>query len=166
MAPMKPRVYVETSIISYLAARPSRDLVTAARQQVTHELWARKAADFELWVAEAVVNECGGGDPDAAARRLELLRDLPLLGVDEGAVELAEALVARVPLPEKAAADALHIAIAVTSGMDYLLTWNCTHIANAVLRDGIEAVCREHGHEPLVICTPDELLAEEEGTDG
>ena len=163
---MKPRVYVETSIISYLAARPSRDLVTAARQRLTHEFWTRKAADFDLWVSEAVVNECRGGDPDAAARRLELLRDLPLLGVAEGAVELAEDLVSRVPLPEKAAADALHIAIAVTNGMDYLLTWNCTHIANAVLRNRIEAVCREHGHEPLVICTPDGLLAEEEGMDG
>jgi hypothetical protein len=158
---MKPRVYLETTIPSYLTAWPSRDLVRAAHQQITRDWWDRRRAEFELYISQVVLRECQAGDATAAAERLKILQDLPLLEQTEEATRLAQALVERVPLPERAAVDALHVAIAAVHGVDYLLTWNCTHIANATLRDPIESVCRENGYEPPAICTPDELLAEE-----
>jgi hypothetical protein len=158
---MKPRVYLETTIPSYLTAWPSRDLVRAAHQQITRDWWDRRRAEFELYISQVVLRECQAGDATAAAERLKILQDLPLLEQTEQATRLAQALVERVPLPERAAVDALHVAIAAVHGVDYLLTWNCTHIANATLRDPIESVCLENGYEPPAICTPDELLAEE-----
>jgi hypothetical protein len=158
---MKPRVYLETTIPSYLTAWPSRDLVRAAHQQITRDWWVRRRAEFELYISQVVLSECQAGDATAATERLKILQDLPLLEQTEEATRLAQALVDRVPLPERATVDALHVAIAAVHGVDYLLTWNCTHIANAKLRDPIESVCRENGYEPPTICTPDELLAEE-----
>ena len=159
---MKPRVYLETTIPSYLTVWPSRDLVRAAHQQITRDWWDRRRAEFELYISQVVLRECQAGDATAAAERLKILQDLPLLEQTEEATRLAQALVDRVPLPERAAVDALHVAIATVHGVDYLLTWNCTHIANATLRDPIESVCRENGCEPPAICTPDELLAEKD----
>ncbi|MHB1424017.1 MAG: type II toxin-antitoxin system VapC family toxin [Gemmataceae bacterium] len=158
---MKPRVYLETTIPSYLTAWPSRDLVRAAHQQITRDWWDRRRAEFELYTSQVVLRECQPGDATAAAERLKILQDLPLLEQTEEATRLAQALVDGVPLPERAAVDALQVAIEAVHGVDYLLTWNCTHIANARLRDPIESVCRENGYEPRTICTPDELLAEE-----
>jgi hypothetical protein len=155
---MKPKVYLETTISSYLTARPSRDLVTAAHQQITREWWDTRRHAFDLFVSQMVIDEASAGDPDAAARRLEVLAPLSLLDPRAEGADLAQALIEQVPLPIGAAADALHIAIAVVNGMDYLLTWNCTHIANAVLRSQIETVCRSKGFEIPIICTPDELL--------
>ncbi len=155
---MKPRVYVETTVPSYLAAWPSRDLVRAAHQQLTREWWNRRRNDFELFVSQAVLKECKG--PVAAAERLSFIERSPLLEQTEAATNLARALLEQVPLPDKAAVDALHIAISAIHGMDYLLTWNCTHIANAAFRIPIEAVCRSSGFEPPAICTPEELLEE------
>jgi hypothetical protein len=136
-------------------------LVRAAHQQITRDWWDRRRAEFELYISQVVLRECQAGDPTAAAERLKILQDLPLLEQTEEATRLAQALVDRVPLPERAAVDALHVAIAAVHGVDYLLTWNCRHIANATLRDPIESVCRENDYEPPAICTPDELLAEE-----
>src|SRR5262245_7033557 len=161
---MKPRVYIETTIPSYLQAWPSRDLVRAAHQQLTREWWDRRRGDFELFISELVRQECAAGDAAAAKERLQAIANLPILGVSAPAATLANTLLAEVPLPKKAALDALHIAIAVLNGMDYLLTWNCTHIANATLRSRIEAICRKLGHMPPIICTPEELL--EEKNDG
>lgn len=157
---MNPKIYLETTIPSYLTARPSRDLVTAAHQQITREWWDTRRHAFALFVSQMVLDEAGAGDPEAAARRLTVLTPLPLLNPHEEEAELAQALLEHVPLPASAAADALHIAIAVVNGMDYLLTWNCTHIANATLRSRIEAVCRSKGFEVPIICTPEELLEE------
>jgi len=111
-----------------------------------------------LFVSEAVVAECSVGDPQAAQERLDLLGDIPVLDVTEEAENLAEELVKHVPLPEKAKVDALHIAIATVNGMDYLLTWNCTHIANAAFQHRIEAICRFAGFDPPTICTPQQLM--------
>jgi len=155
---MKPRVYLETTVASYLTAWPSRDLVTAAHQQITRDWWQRRRGHFDLFISQIVLDEASAGDPDAAARRLEVLDEFPLLNPTEETAELVKALMDRVPLPEKAAVDALHIAIAVVNGMDYLLTWNCTHIANATLRGRIESICRSKGYEAPIICTPEELL--------
>ena len=153
---MRPRIYLETTIPSYLTAWPSRDLVRAAHQQITREWWARRGA-FELYASRLVVQECQAGDPQAAADRLAALAGVPLLEQTPEAASLAEALLRGVPLPEQAASDALHIAITAVHGLDYLLTWNCTHIANVTLRPRIEAVCRAAGYEPPLICTPEEL---------
>jgi hypothetical protein len=157
---MKPRIYLETKIPSYLTAWPSRDLVRAAHQQITREWWERRQ-DYELFVSQLVIREC-----EAAAARLEALEGLPLLEQGEEAQSLARALLDRVPLPDRATADALHIATAAVHGMDYLLTWNCTHIANAALRGRIEVVCRDAGFEPPAICTPEELPGGEDDERG
>lgn len=154
----KPRVYLETTIASYLTAWPSRDLIMAANQETTREWWTNRRDAFELFVSQTVIKESSAGDQDAAQRRLEFLKPFPRLDITEEVESLAAKLIADVPLPPKAQADALHIAVAAVNKMNYLLTWNCTHIANATLRSRIEAVCRSEGYEPPVVCTPQEML--------
>ena len=155
---MKSKVYLETTIPSYLTSRPSRDLVTAAHQQITHEWWDTRRHDFDLFVSQMVIDEASAGGPEAATRRLEVMASLPLLDPQTEGIALAQMLSNHLSLPPRAAADALHIAIAVVNGMDYLLTWNCTHIANAALRGRIEVACRSRGFSVPIICTPEELL--------
>jgi hypothetical protein len=155
---MAERVYIETSIISYLAAHPSRDLIVAARQQITHEWWNRRRLEFEVYVSEIVVAEAAAGDADAARRRAQWMVDIPSLGILDEATALARQLVHAAGLPDRAAVDALHISVAACHGMHYLLTWNSTHIANAEFRPKVERACRDNGYEPPVLCTPDELM--------
>jgi len=157
---MKPKIYVETTIISYLAARPSRDLITAAHQQVTQEWWENRRADFDLFVSQLVIQEATAGDEQAVQRRQQVLEELALLQLNEEAVALARTLIDEGALPDKAVGDALHIAIATVHGMDYLLTWNLKHLANAAMRNAITLTCRARNYEPPVICTPEELLEE------
>ena len=154
---MRPKAYLETTIPSYLTAWRSRDLIRAAHQEATREWWESRSR-FELFVSQVVVRESAGGDPEAATQRLQALAGIPILDVTEDAEALANELTARGPLPRKAAIDALHIGVATVHGMDYLLTWNCRHIANAATRGEIEAVCRENGLAPPTICTPLELM--------
>jgi len=159
-------IYVETSIFSYLAGRPSRDLLVAARQQLTHMWWQRRRAAFDLYVSQLVLDEVRAGDPEVARRRVALVADLPLLDLTPEVAELAAALIERLRLPPRSAADAAHIAVAAYHGMDFLLTWNSAHIANAELRRKVEQVCRERGYSIPVLCTPDELMGEiDNGTD-
>ena len=157
---MKPKIYVETSVVSYLTARPSRDLIVAANQQITQEWWQVRRTEFELYVSQMVVQEASSGDPTAAQQRLQVLDETPLLELTEDAVTFAEKLVQDGALPSNAVEDALHIAVAALNGMDYLLTWNFKHLANATMRYRIEQVCRQMGYEPPIICTPQELLEE------
>ena len=154
---MGPKVYLETTIPSYLTAWPSRDLVKAAHQQITREWW-QKRVQFDLYISQLVLREASGGDAEAARLRLETLKGIPVLALSPAASGLAQQLVQQGPLPETAVADALHIGIATVNGMDYLLTWNCAHIANAAIRHRIEAVCRASGYQPPVLCTPEELM--------
>jgi hypothetical protein len=162
---MKPKVYLETTIVSYLTAWPSRQIVMAANQEITRDWWADDRQNYDLFVSQIVLDESSAGDPDAAQRRWELLKDLPRLVISEEAVNLARELAAGLRLPTKAKADALHIAISAANAMDYLLTWNCSHIANAKFRLPIEDACRQAGYEPPVICTPQELLERREDHD-
>ena len=157
-AARNPRVYVETSVISYLTARPSRDVVVAAYQEVTREWWRNARSRFALFVSELVVAEAGTGDPEAARARLEIIETLPRLGATVEAKELARHLLDFRAVPREAGDDAAHIAIAVTNGVDFLVTWNFRHIANATMRTSIEDACRRSGYTPPVICTPNELL--------
>ncbi|MEW6744465.1 MAG: type II toxin-antitoxin system VapC family toxin [Planctomycetota bacterium] len=156
---MNPKTYIETSIVSYLTALPSHDLIRAAQQQVTRDWWATRGS-FDLFASQFVLDEAAAGDEGAAASRLATLQEAALLEVTEEAILLAESLVAGGALPPKARVNALHIAMAAVHGMDYLLTWNCKHIANASLRGRIEDVCRSAGFEPPIICTPLELPRE------
>ena len=155
---MKPKAYIETTVVSYLTARPSRDVVIAGHQQVTRDWWRSAADRFELVASELVINEASAGDADAAGDRLAVLRSLTLLDATDEAAEMARQLIESGAIPEKAAEDAAHIAIAVTNGVEYMVTWNCRHIANATMRARIESVCRDVGYEPAIICTPDELM--------
>ena len=159
---MRPRAYLETSIVSYLAARPSRDLITAAHQQVTHVWWEVRRPEFEIVVSQLVLDEAAAGDPEVAKKRLAFLQGVAVLAIDPLVEELAEALIEGVGLPARAGADAVHIAAAVRHEADFLMTWNCAHIANARLRPGIERICREHGYRAPVLCTPDELMGDVE----
>lgn len=156
---MKPTVYVESSVVSYLTALPSRDLVRAAHQRLTRNWWKTRH-DFALFVSELVLRELAAGDPQAAKRRLRVVSSLPVLGVSDEHADLADALVRGGALPPAALVDAFHIALAAGHRMDYLLTWNCKHIANATMRGTIEVICRSAGVEPPVICTPEELAKE------
>ncbi|HEV8059688.1 MAG TPA: type II toxin-antitoxin system VapC family toxin [Gemmataceae bacterium] len=154
---MLPRVYLETTFVSYLTARPSRDVVIAGHQQITHEWWNLSRADYGLCTSQLVLQEAGAGDPLASQERLAILKDMILLDTTEEAIILAEELVRSRSLPEKATDDALHIAIAAHQRIPYLLTWNCRHMANATMRPAIEAVCASKGYKAPIICTPEEL---------
>ena len=155
------RVYIETSLISYLTARPSWDVVVAARQQITLEWWERRRRDFKLVTSELVLDEAGRGDPDEAPKRLALLEDMVLLQVTAEAEELAGAIIAEGVLPDRAFADALHIAVATVHEVDYLVTWNCAHIANAEILPRVGEICSSLGFRLPVVCTPDELMGEQ-----
>jgi hypothetical protein len=153
----KAAIYIETSVVSYLVARPSRDIIVAAHQQLTSDWWDNQRNQYDLFISQIVLDEARAGDKQQAAKRVVALQDITLLEVNEEVIHLAENLVQSHAVPKKAAQDALHIAIACVNGMDYLLTWNCKHIANAKLRSKIEKVCRDFGYIPPVICTPEEL---------
>ncbi|MGH7963795.1 MAG: type II toxin-antitoxin system VapC family toxin [Candidatus Binatia bacterium] len=155
---MRAKVYIETTVISHLTSRPSRDVVIAGHQKITRDWWQTCHDRFDLVASQLVVREAGVGDPQAAKERLKSLATLTLLEITEEAVTLAQELVSTGAVPAKAAEDALHLAIAVTNGVEYLLTWNCKHLANATMRTKIEDVCRSAGYEPVIICTPEELL--------
>ncbi len=154
---LKPKVYIETSIPSYLTAWRSRDLVVAGNQETTKEWWDRRN-DFDLYISEFVLKEVARGDPNAATERLKVLEAIPEIEITEQIAIIAEKLLLEVLLPSKARVDALHIATATIGGMDYLLTWNCTHIANPAFRPKIESVIRLLEYEPPTICTPQELV--------
>jgi hypothetical protein len=157
---MKPKIYLETTIVSYLTAKPSRDLIVAAHQQITQEWWENRRSEYELFVSELVIREARAGDMAVAEKRLSLLEEIPRLELNDEAFYLAKELVVKRPMPERATEDALHIALATVHGMDFLLTWNCRHIANAEMRTGVTAVSLSQGYEAPVICTPEELMGE------
>lgn len=157
---MAATVYVETSVVSYLTARPSSNIIIAAHQQITREWWDTRRSRFTLYTSQLVLQEAAGGNAEMAAARLEALSALPALGVTDEAASLSKALISAGAPPAEAPEDALHIAISVVNGLEYLLTWNCRHIANAAMRRTIERVCRAEGFEPTILCTPEELLDE------
>jgi hypothetical protein len=155
---MMRSVYIETTIPSYLAAWQSPQIVMAARQQITHDWWNHHRKNFELFISQIVLDEASGGDPEASAKRLEILRDIDVLEPPADVDEIVETLLKEAALPENALNEALHVAIAIGNGMDYLLTWNCRHIANATLHDRMASACEALGLELPVICTPEQLI--------
>lgn len=155
---MKPSVYIETSFVSYLTSRPSRDVVAAGRQQSSHDWWDHERSRYDLFTSALAVVEASAGDPTAAAARVAVLDTLADLAVTPAAAALADGLIANGAIPAVAARDGLHIAVCALYGVDYLLTWNFAHLANAHLRSKIIEVCRASGFRAPTICTPDELM--------
>lgn len=156
---MRQAIYIETSIPSYLTARPSRDVRVAAWQQLTSEWWEQERQEYDLFVSELVLAEAGQGDASAAKRRLAAIADIELLPIDEDVQSLAEQLITAGGMPASAEADALHVAVAAMHRMDYLLTWNCRHIDNAATKPIIRSICAVAGFSCPEICTPMELFS-------
>jgi len=152
------RVYIETSVMSYLVARASRNVLAAAWQQVTQQWWDNRRSRFDLFTSQLVMAEAGQGYPDAAQRRCEQLKGIPDLEVTDDVVALAKKLVGEGALPREAMDDAMHVAVAAVHGVDYLLTWNCRHIANAELSPALRRIVKEFGLDLPVLCTPEELM--------
>lgn len=157
---MAESVYIESSVISYLVARPSRDVVITARQAITETWWRERRADFELYISSLVVQEIGCGDIEAAERRLKAVEGIPLLAISPEAQHLAESLIVEGTVPVNSEEDALHIGLAAASGVDFLLTWNFKHINNAHTKAAITAVVESHGFVCPMLCSPEELGVE------
>jgi predicted nucleic acid-binding protein len=157
---MKKKVYIETSIVSYLTARPSRDLVIAARQEITHELWQVLQEQYDIYISALVIQEASRGNENAAKKRLNQLANIPVLEISPDAQTLANGLIVDSAIPSDYEEDALHIATASTSGMDVLLTWNFSHINNAFTKAKIIKSVENHGYEAPIICSPEELLGD------
>ena len=165
MAIARPTLYIETTVPSYLTAKPSTDMVILTHQHITSEWWESQLSHYEVFVSELVYEEVGRGDPDAAQRRLAAIVPFPVLTVTDEATELAAAYLRELPFPESAGADALHLALATLNGMDYVLTWNCRHIARGSVKRALPIINAARGFASPTICTPEELLYEDEDMD-
>lgn len=154
-------VYLETTIASYLTARPSGNLVAAARQQLTYQWWEQCRSKYDLYISKVVILEAIKGDPDASEKSLKLISSIPELAINEDCLELAESFFSHADLPESARNDALHAAIATYHQVDFLLTWNCRYLANAHFIKKLLAITDRRGLILTHICTPEELMGGE-----
>lgn len=154
---MLQKLYMETSVISYRASRASGELLVAARQEITRAWWQNGLPEFEVFVSDIVLQEAAQGDGVAARERLRLLEGYPVLALTAEAERLARLYMRAMPLPSKAIRDALHMSIASVSGMDYLVTWNCRHIAHGRIKRRLQELNTSEGIRSPVICTPEEL---------
>lgn len=152
------RIYVETSVISYLTARPSRDLIVAARQEATREWWESRGVKFAAFSSQLVLQEVSAGDPEAAMKRLAICRQLSLLPIDADCEALAEQLIATGAVPPTEQEDALHIALATLSKVDFIATWNFAHLVGPVAKFRLQMAIQQLGYSPPMLATPEELL--------
>ncbi len=157
---IKLSVYVETSVVSYLVARPSQNIITAANQLVTQEWWDNHSEHFELFISQLVIDEASQGNTEEANKRLAILNDMALLTLNDKIVKLGYRFLQDKGLPAKATDDAYHIAYATVHQINYLLTWNCKHIANAQIQQKLRQISAQEGYELPILCTPYELLQE------
>ena len=157
---MPRRIYIETTIPSYLTARPSRDIVQAARQQLTREWWDVERRNYDLCISQIVLDEVAAGDAAAAHRRMAVIDTLPLLDLTFEVDGLAETIMQSGLLPASASRDAVHIAVTAVHQVHFLLTWNCRHIANATIFRDLQHIIMSAGYDVPVICTPEELLGD------
>jgi len=155
---MKASVYIESTVISYLLARPSRDIVVAAHQQITAEWWKIALPKLDPFVSQFVINEISQGDAGASKERLKAVSGFSLLEITQEIEDLANRYFKKIHIPEKARADAFHMAMATWHGLDYLVSWNCTHITSARVRIIVEGVNDSLGFITPTICTPEELM--------
>jgi hypothetical protein len=154
------RIYIESTIPSYIVARPARDLLQAARQQITKGWWDLKRGDHELFTSQIALDEIAAGEREMARLRLELVADLAVLGLTAAAEALVDDILESGLLPRSADSDAAHIALATVHRTDILLTWNCRHIANATIEVRLRRLAQAQGYELPSLCTPEELLDE------
>ena len=154
---MKPTVYIESSVISYLEARPSRDVIIAGRQAISHDWWENHRHRFELRISVLVEEEVSRGDPAVARLRTERIADIPSLSISDEATQIAELLLSHDVIPKGSEEDALHIGIATAQGADYLLTWNFKHINNAETKTIIMELVESSGYVCPQLCSPEEL---------
>ncbi|MBF0111788.1 MAG: type II toxin-antitoxin system VapC family toxin [Desulfamplus sp.] len=159
---MKPNLYLETTIPSYLKSKQTRDIIQTARQQITIEWWENRLIDFDIYISQIVVDEVSEGDPIASAKRLESIKEFTLLEITEEVIDLADKIMVEKIIPKKAIRDGVHIAVAAYHKMDFLLSWNCKHIANAEIIKRLKRVIGDAGYELPIICTPEELLERSE----
>ena len=157
---MKQKVYIETTIISYITAKLSTNTIIAGRQVLTQEWWEQCRGLFDLVVSELVFQEAKEGDSTLAQKRIDLINKIDSLSISNEAILLAEALVIDGAIPKQYGEDALHIALCAVNGIDFLLTWNCKHLANAFLRRKIQIIVESNNYQCPVICTPAELMEE------
>ncbi len=150
---MKPTVYIETTIPSLLTAWPNRDLEIAAQQVATREWWEKRRGTFELYVSADVLDEAERGDAEAAKLRLAALAECKVLSATKEAQLLTKRILATGLIPPRAATDAAHIALAAAHRIDFLLTWNCRHIHNAVIERRLAGICQAMGFSLPVLCT-------------
>jgi len=155
---MKKRVYIETTVVSYLAARPSRDLIVAGRQQSTRELWPKLVSEFDTYISALVYQEAARGEAEQAHKRLGIINPFAMLDVDEEAQALAKKIIADKGVPQEHPEDALHVAVATVNGIQILVTWNFAHLNNPFTRSMIRDIVEEAGYACPEICSPDELL--------
>lgn len=155
---MKSTVYIETSVISYLTAKPSRDLIVAAHQQITNDWWENALPNYAAFISPIVLEEISRGNADAVQSRLEKVATFPVLEVLPEVRNLADAYFSTLDIPEKARADTYHLAITSWHGMDFLVSWNCTHIVNGRIKMLIEEINAKQGIRTPIICTPEELM--------
>jgi hypothetical protein len=155
---MTKSVYVETSIFSYLTARPSRDIISAAHQQITLNWWENQRQNYTIYASNLVVAEASQGDQSCAQARIQQLLTIPMLEINKACEQLANELIKQSSIPPKAQDDALHVAIASQHNMDFLLTWNCRHLANGNLIPKVRAIIEALGLKFPHICTPEELM--------
>jgi predicted nucleic acid-binding protein len=155
---MKEKVYIETSVISFLTGRTSNNLIAAAWQNITIEWWEKRKSHFDIFISELVYEEATRGDSLAVLKRIEAMKGIPYLQITEEAVNLAKTIIKPGPLPKKASNDALHLAIAAVHKIDYLMTWNCRHLDNAELKPKIRNLLLLNDFNVPEICTPQELL--------
>lgn len=151
-------LYVETTIPSYLVGKPTRDIVVLAHQQLTREWWDEYRHLYDMFISQVVFDEIKEGDPEMAAKRIEILRGIPMLETNDEVESLAETYFLELQLPSKALRDALHLAYVVNYKIDFLITWNCTHLANANILFQLSKLNRKLGYETPIICTPEELI--------
>jgi hypothetical protein len=154
----RPTLYLETTIPSYYTARVSQNLVVAAHQAITNEWWQRESNKYTLYISQFVLDEVVEGDPEAAKRRSDFLAPFPLLEITDEVLTVTKAIINTKFFPEKAIQDALHVAITAVHGIDYLLTWNCVHINNAIFKERLRIVSEQCGFHFPMICTPEELM--------
>ena len=155
----KPVAYLETSFVSFLTGWVSKNTWLAVQQEATVRWWEQERRKWRCVVSDTVFIEAQGGDADAAGRRLAVLKEVELVPTSAKAVALADTLVLAHALPEKARADAMHVALATVNGADLLLTWNCRHIANGVMLPKIYSTLEKAGYRCPAIVTPMQLLA-------
>lgn len=154
-------IYIETTVVSYFTSRPSRDVITAARQESTRALWPRLISDYESYVSALVLEEAGQGDEDQIQKRLQAVKSFKVLDTDDAARVLAEKIIKGHGIPKKYPEDAIHIAVAAVNGIDVLITWNIAHMNNPFTRALVRRIVEEAGYRCPEICSPDELLEAE-----